>query len=129
MFKLLKNAYLKTTKAIFDVTDSHKRSSQWGKLQKHIVTVNPLCEGCGATDHLQVHHKKPFHLHPELELDPSNLVVLCMKPGQECHLYLGHGDSWKAYNPNLEMNLHDLQNDSSKRASIIAEAKKNRLIA
>ena len=129
MFTTLKNLYLRTTRAVFEATDSHQRSPAWGKLEKQIVAAHPACEACGATERLQVHHKKPFHIHPELELDPSNLVVLCMKPGLECHLYVGHGDSWKAYNPNLDLDLKTLANDPSKRATVIVEAKKNRQLA
>jgi len=71
---------------------------------------------------------KPFHLHPELELDPTNLITLCMQPGQECHLYVGHGDSWKAYNPDVKQDAATTLADSTKREEIIVEAKKKRLV-
>ena len=45
-----------------------------------------------------MHHVKPFHLDPALELDPGNLIALCMKRDSWCHLYLGHGDDFRAYN-------------------------------
>ena len=60
-----------------------------------------MCRGCGTKKHLQVHHKKPFHLHPELELDPKNLITLCMDVWR-CHIELGHSGDWKAYNPHVE---------------------------
>jgi predicted HNH restriction endonuclease len=47
-----------------------------------------------------VHHKRPVHLFPELELDPANLITLC-EP-QNCHYLIGHCLSWKAYNPSVE---------------------------
>ena len=49
---------------------------------------------------IQVHHRAPFHLHPELELDPKNLISLCMSK-TECHLRIGHGDFFKAWNPDV----------------------------
>jgi hypothetical protein len=47
---------------------------------------------------VQVHHVRPFHLRPELELDPDNLISLCMAEGRHCHLAVGHGGDFKAYN-------------------------------
>jgi hypothetical protein len=49
---------------------------------------------------LQVHHILPFHLNPQLELDPSNLITLCMGK-LECHLIIGHGGDYKDYNPSV----------------------------
>ena len=42
----------------------------------------------------------PFHLDPALELDPTNLITLCMDE-KECHLHIGHGGSFKQYNPEV----------------------------
>ena len=53
-----------------------KRSSKWGSLEKKILSEHPVCEVCGTNKHLQVHHIKPFHLYPELELDENNLIVV-----------------------------------------------------
>lgn len=75
------------------------RSPHWHKVEKDMLAKNKVCAACGTVNRLQVHHKKPFHLYPELELDESNLIVLCMD--KECHLKLGHGGDWKAYNPNV----------------------------
>jgi 5-methylcytosine-specific restriction endonuclease McrA len=47
---------------------------------------------------LQVHHIKPFHLHPHLELEPTNLITLCEVKGRDHHLLLGHLDEWASYN-------------------------------
>ena len=58
---------------------------------------NPTCAACGGTEHLEVHHCKPFHLHPDLELEPANLITLCEKPGHVCHLIFGHAGNWKGY--------------------------------
>lgn len=76
-----------------------KRSPHWHKVEKDFLSKHTTCAACGSQKHLQVHHMKPFHLYPSLELDESNLIVLCMD--KECHLKLGHGGDWKAYNPNV----------------------------
>lgn len=82
--------------------DTHhgvKRNSKWPAARKKHLKAKPACEACGASTELEVHHMKPFHLHPTLELDPTNLITLCME--NDCHLYVGHGDNFKAYNPNV----------------------------
>jgi hypothetical protein len=78
-------------------------------------------------DKLQVHHVKPFHLLPELELDESNLISLCMGPN-ECHLFIGHGDSFRCYNPNVREDAEKFMKASfDDRKKIIGEARKARL--
>ncbi len=42
-----------------------------------------------------------FHLHPNLELDPRNLITLCELPGRDHHLLIGHLDEWESYNVNV----------------------------
>ncbi len=74
------------------------RSAEWPKTRKLFLKSNPKCACCGSTALLQVHHLVPFHLHHELELDPKNLITLCMSKN-ECHLLVGHGDNFKKYNP------------------------------
>jgi 5-methylcytosine-specific restriction protein A len=48
-----------------------------------------------------VHHIRPFHTHPELELEPSNLITLCEsgRRGVHCHLLFGHLGSFRRVNP------------------------------
>ena len=43
----------------------------------------------------------PFAKDASLELDPNNLISLCMDKGHDCHILIGHGDDFKAYNPNV----------------------------
>ena len=77
-----------------------KRSSQWPTVREHFVKSNPTCAACGQTDHLQVHHIKPFHMDPSLELSVSNLITLC-EDEYSCHLKIGHLGSFKKENPNV----------------------------
>lgn len=126
MIKSIKRAYNLIRSATRDVSIKRKRSSQWDDVQKEFLSKNPKCEVCGSDKKLNVHHKKPFHLYPELELDESNLITLCMDT-KECHLLIGHGNFFKAYNPNVESDAEELANDINKFAEIAAKAKKNRL--
>jgi hypothetical protein len=80
-----------------------KRSSKWPTVRKHHLEQHPACEVCGGTEKLEVHHKRPFHLLPELELDPANLITLCEANhgGLNCHLAIGHLGNFKAFNPTV----------------------------
>ena len=75
------------------------RSSGWRKVAQRHIELHPTCACCGGNDDLQVHHIKPYHLYPALELEPSNLITLCMQEGRSCHLVYGHLGDWLAYNP------------------------------
>jgi hypothetical protein len=77
----------------------HVRSPQWHRVEKEHLEKEPQCQWCGATSKLQVHHIKPFHLHPELELDPANFITLCEEGGYlNCHLFHGHNGDFKSFN-------------------------------
>lgn len=77
-----------------------KRSNQWPKYEHAWLAVNGECAACGAKEKLQVHHVKPFHLDPSLELDFNNYISLCeAKGGPECHLHIGHHGNFKNENP------------------------------
>ena len=86
-----------------------KRSKEWNKVRKQHLIDNPICAACGETKKLEVHHINPFHLYPELELDPDNLITLCetASKGIICHLNIGHNGNYKEINNNV---LEDAQN-------------------
>jgi len=78
------------------------RSPEWHRVAREHRLREPACVACGYKGkHLQVHHIKPFHLHPHLELDPQNLITLCEARGREHHLLLGHLDAWNSYNEHV----------------------------
>lgn len=81
-----------------------RRSSKWPGVRNAFLKTHTTCAVCGSKDSLQVHHKKPFHLFPDLELDPSNLIALCESKtaGTNCHLLFGHLGSFQSYNPSVE---------------------------
>ena len=52
------------------------RSPHWPRVRLRWLVDHPTCEACGRKQMLNVHHVAPFHLHPEKELDPANLVTV-----------------------------------------------------
>lgn len=80
---------------------SQKRSSQWPKIRKRHLSLYPVCEVCGGTSKLEVHHIVPFHEDPSLELNENNLMTLCESAsyGVVCHLFIGHFGNYKLSNP------------------------------
>ena len=79
---------------------SVKRSGKWPKVMRAYLAEHPACEVCGATEGLNCHHVRPYHLFAELELEPSNLITLCTT-GHDCHEIFGHLCDWKAWNPTI----------------------------
>lgn len=122
MIKHLFNIVKAATRVIHDPT---ARSNEWPKIQRTHLTAFPTCASCGSSNKIQVHHKKPFHLHPELELDPGNLISLCMD--NDCHILIGHGDNFKAYNPDVEADANKVKSNGALLKEVAAEAKAKRL--
>ena len=79
------------------------RSPHWAATERKFKARFPDCAVCGTLKKVEVHHKKPFHLHPELELDPRNLISLC----RVHHQWWGHLGDWKSFNPAVEEDAHD----------------------
>ncbi len=80
------------------------RSSHWPAVRRQHLEMHPVCDMCGGKEKIEVHHRKPFHLHPQLELEPSNLISLCEsnKGGVNCHLHFGHLGNFKSWNVDVE---------------------------
>jgi hypothetical protein len=81
------------------------RSSQWPAVRTTHLKQFPNCAICGGNKKITVHHRRPFHLHPELELDPTNLITLCEGAGTgNHHLLYGHwGNYTTKYNPSIDV--------------------------
>lgn len=78
-----------------------RRSDKWPAVRDAHLKRSPSCVCCGRRTDLNVHHVKPYHLFPELELDDGNLVTLCEGPSN-CHWLVGHrGLSWETYQPDV----------------------------
>jgi 5-methylcytosine-specific restriction protein A len=87
------------------------RSPKWRAVEKKAVQDHPFCAASGVTHDLQVHHKVPFHTHPELELEPTNLIVL----NRTYHLIVGHLGDWKSWNVDVERDAAALYAKIQKR--------------
>lgn len=74
------------------------RSPEWPNIRKQHLTKQPLCQGCGTKNKLEVHHIEPFHVNPSRELDPDNLITLC---GKNCHFIFGHLMDYSSWNVNV----------------------------
>lgn len=108
-----------------DYITGGKRSSGWSKLEKEFIKLYPACAACGTKKSLQVHHILPFHIYPELELDKGNLITLC-RGSKDCHLNVGHGNNFRAWNPNVKEDSKNLLQNPSKRAVLLERIKLNR---
>jgi 5-methylcytosine-specific restriction enzyme A len=73
------------------------RSPKWKQVREAFMRAHPRCAATGDTKNLEVHHIRPFHLDPSLELDPSNLITL----REDVHLLLGHLCDWHSFNPRV----------------------------
>jgi hypothetical protein len=112
VFKALPN----NIKSVYYRTEG-TRSPKWQAFRNKLVK-NGKCAICGTANSLSLHHKKPFHLFPELELDEKNLVILCESPSHNCHFIFGHMMNWSMYN-------HDLDNTVAYFQLLMKTAKMN----
>lgn len=78
------------------------RSPRWQAVRHAHLKLFPTCAACGGSSELEVHHIKPYHVCPELELDPANLITLC--ESRKCHFIYGHLYSWSSWNETV---VHD----------------------
>ncbi len=72
------------------------RSPRWDEV-RDLVLKGSDCAACGTTSDLEAHHVEPFHLRPDLELEPGNLLPLCRR----CHFVFGHLGDWSCHNPHV----------------------------
>jgi len=79
------------------------RSDRWPRYRAAHLKDHPRCAVCGGNNRVEVHHIRPFHLHPELELDPENFITLCEDDGNgvNCHLFFGHLGSFRSFNAGI----------------------------
>lgn len=68
------------------------RSPKWPAVLKKFLKLHPTCEGCGRKAET-AHHVVPFHVESARELDPTNLVAVCIP----CHFCLAHLNCWNLW--------------------------------
>lgn len=103
-----------------------ERSPHWPAVEKAHLRIEPVCQACGTSNDLNVHHIKPYHLYPQFELDSNNLITLCMSENK-CHILLGHGNDFKEYNPNVVEDVKTVSGNVSLLTEVAERAKMNRL--
>lgn len=69
------------------------RSGKWPKVRDAYLAEHPKCVHC-LQNADTVHHLRPVHVAPALELDPSNFAAVC----DACHFCIGHLCNWKRWN-------------------------------
>jgi 5-methylcytosine-specific restriction endonuclease McrA len=90
----------KAAKIKADKEQGHARSGSWPAFRKKHLADS--CAICGSKKKLELHHVKPFHKHPELELDPANVITLCEENDVfNCHRIFGHLNNFKGWNPDI----------------------------
>ena len=57
-------------------------SGEWRRVSRQVRVRDGGCVTCHSAVDLHVHHVLSFADHPDLRLDPDNLVTLC----RECHI-------------------------------------------
>jgi 5-methylcytosine-specific restriction enzyme A len=89
------------TVKILSQPELNSRSIHWPAVRKAHLEKESVCRGCGSKHDLQVHHLKPFHLRPDLELEEANLATVC----RMCHFVICHLNGWNRENPNADQDL------------------------
>ena len=87
------------------------RSPKWSAVRDAFLKDHPACEVCGGKHDLQVHHRKPFHLYPKMELDQANLITLCRRH----HFLQGHLELFDSYNPWIDEDVERWKKRLSER--------------
>lgn len=126
ILKKIRSRVNKARSKIHEHFKSRHRSSRWDDVRDNYLLVHAQCEACGGIKSLQVHHIVPFHVDPNKELDPDNLVTLCMGD-YDCHLTVGHGGSFRHYNPDVREDVKRfLLLSKEERAKLVKEIRKKR---
>jgi 5-methylcytosine-specific restriction endonuclease McrA len=60
-------------------------SAEWRRVARAVRKRDGGCVECGQRTDLHVHHIKSFAEHPDLRLDPDNLVTLCRAHHHDKH--------------------------------------------
>ena len=87
---------------------AHPRSPLWRGVRDAYAKAHPKCEfnGCDGKFPIAVHHVIPFHVDPNRELDPNNLISACSTgyaedgtPSPNHHLFAAHRGKYSNDNP------------------------------
>jgi hypothetical protein len=73
-------------------------SARWKRLRAAHLKKEPCCAVCGRSKNVEVHHVVPVAVDETRQLDPHNLITLCVTP---CHFMFGHFFCYHCYNKNV----------------------------
>lgn len=62
-----------------------RNSPQYRKYHKRVLKRDKVCQCCGTSRDLEVHHPLPFKKYNSLGADPNNGIVLCKNCHSEYH--------------------------------------------
>jgi len=63
------------------VRNNIMKTPEYRMFRLKVIDRDKVCQQCGATTNLEVHHIKEFALYPRLRLDEQNALTLC----KSCH--------------------------------------------
>ncbi len=89
------------------------RSGRWPAARAAHLRREPLCQACGRSKDLEVHHVAPVSQAPERELDAQNMITMC----RDCHYTVGHACDWRAWRPDVRRLATTLREAEVKRAN------------
>lgn len=105
-----------------DATVAGERSGRWPAVRRAYLETHPVCEACGTSADLEVHHVLPFHERPDLELEEHNLITLCRRH----HWEIGHDPDgpWEPARPSWTASNAGVWQDASRfRNAGVVDAK------
>jgi hypothetical protein len=108
-------------RAIAEYSFDQNRARGWSSFERKFLE-GKSCAACGTTQHLVAHHITPYYMDALKELDESNLIPLCMTMGRYCHLHIGHGGDFMAYNPHVVADAVAVARSSVSGSDIIRAA-------
>lgn len=89
-----------------------QRSSAWPRVRAQHLRHEPVCQACGRSKDVEVHHVIPVSVDPTKELDLNNLITLCASP---CHFTFGHLLSYHCYNESVRDDVRLFRHMFAKR--------------
>ena len=96
----------------FCLATGKPRNPRFERESRKWLLTHP-CAVTGEREGVEVHHIRPFHLFPELEMDPENWIAL-LRPW---HLYLGHAGNWTMWNPDVRQDAARFQTIRKRKAT------------
>ena len=93
----LQRLYLNVT-----APDGASINFSWQRCKRAFLKiVGKKCACCGSKKKVEVHHKLPRHIRPDLAVNHKNLIALC-GGGKGCHFHIGHLNSYHTYNETVQ---------------------------